>query len=69
MGDIAKAVSESKRDDFVLECLGVLSNLHMPDLDWAEIFKHFDMVARLKDIIQSNNTEPDLVLQVIIKLI
>lgn len=61
---MAKAVTESKRDDFVLECLGVLSNLHMPDLDWAEIFKHFDMTARLKEIVQSNNTEADLVLQV-----
>lgn len=55
---------ESKEDDFVVECVGILSNLNLPELDWAEIFKHFDMLKWVEKIIRSNNTDPELVLQV-----
>nr|CAH7749402.1 unnamed protein product [Callosobruchus chinensis] len=68
VGDIAKAVVESKQEDFVRECIGILSNLHLPDLDWAEIFKHFDMIKWVKNVITSNNTDPELVLQVVVLL-
>ncbi|XP_022902921.2 kinesin-associated protein 3 [Onthophagus taurus] len=68
VGDLAKAAVESKKDEFILESLGVLSNLHLPDLDWAEIFKHFDMVDWVKNILTSNAMEPDMILQVIILL-
>lgn len=64
MGDLAKAVTDSKNEDFILECLGVLSNLSLPDLDWAEIFKHFDMVSWISNIIGLNTAEPDFILQV-----
>lgn len=68
VGDIAKAVVESKDLDFVTQCIGILSNLHLPDLDWAEIFKHFGMAKWIKNIISINNTDPELVLQVIVLL-
>lgn len=68
VGDIAKAVVESKNLDFVAQCIGILSNLHLPDLDWAEIFKHFGMAKWIKNIISVNNTDPELVLQVIVLL-
>ncbi|KAK9720460.1 hypothetical protein QE152_g22020 [Popillia japonica] len=68
VGDLAKAATESKKEEFVLECVGVLSNLHLPDLDWAEIFKHFDMVDWIRNILISNSREPDLILQVIVLL-
>lgn len=64
VGDLAKAVVESRNEDFVLECLGVLSNLYLPDLDWAEVFKHFDMISWVQKKISSNTVEPDLILQV-----
>lgn len=68
VGDIAKAIVKSKNLDFVTECIGILSNLHLPDLDWAEIFKHFGMADWIKNIISMNNTNPELVLQVIVLL-
>ncbi|XP_056631123.1 kinesin-associated protein 3 isoform X2 [Diorhabda carinulata] len=68
VGDIAKAVVESKNEDFIRECIGILSNLHLPDLDWAEIFKHFDMIKWVKNIITSNNSDAELVLHVIVLL-
>ncbi|KAJ8920653.1 hypothetical protein NQ315_004792 [Exocentrus adspersus] len=68
VGDIAKAAVESKEEDFVRECIGILSNLHLPDLDWAEIFKHFDMIKWVKNILGTNNTDAELVLQVVVLL-
>ncbi|XP_060518979.1 kinesin-associated protein 3 isoform X2 [Cylas formicarius] len=68
VGDIAKAVVESKDPDFVRECIGILGNLHLPDLDWAEIFKHFDMTSWIKDMLSTNSTDPELILHVIIFL-
>jgi hypothetical protein len=68
VGDIAKAVVESKEDDFVMECVGILSNLNLPELDWAEIFKHFDMLKWVEKTIRSNNADPELVLQVVVLL-
>ncbi|KAF5288020.1 hypothetical protein FQA39_LY15549 [Lamprigera yunnana] len=68
VGDLAKAVTESKNENFVLECLGVLSNLYLPDLDWCEIFKHFNMTAKLRGILTNNTSEADLLLQVIVLL-
>lgn len=64
VGDLAKAIVESRSEDFVLECLGVLSNLYLPDLDWAEVFRHFNMIAWVQKKISSNTVEPDLILQV-----
>lgn len=61
---MAKAVTESRHDDFILECTGVLSNLYLPDLDWAEVFKHFDMISWVQKIIFANTAEPDMILQV-----
>ncbi|ENN77365.1 kinesin-associated protein 3 [Dendroctonus ponderosae] len=68
VGDIAKAIVRSKNLDFVTECIGILSNLHLPDLDWAEIFKHFGMADWIIHTISMNNTDPELVLQVIVLL-
>lgn len=68
VGDLAKAVVESKNLDFVTECVGTLSNIHLPDLDWSEIFKHFNMLEWIKRIISENHTDPELVLQVIVLL-
>lgn len=68
VGDLAKGVVESRNMDFVTECVGTLSNIHLPDLDWMEIFKHFSMLEWVRGIISENNTDPELVLQVIVLL-
>lgn len=67
VGDLAKATMESKKEDFILECLGVLANLHLADLDWAEIFKHFDMIQWFNTVLRSN-AQQDYILQVIVLL-
>lgn len=64
VGDIAKAVVESKDEEFVRECIGILSNLNLPELDWAEIFKHFNMITWTEKMLKSNNSDIQLILEV-----
>jgi len=33
----------------VIECLGTLSNLTIPDLDWELVLKEYNLVPYLKD--------------------
>ncbi|KAL3282486.1 hypothetical protein HHI36_005669 [Cryptolaemus montrouzieri] len=68
VGDIAKAVVESKDEDFVRECIGILSNLNLPELDWAEIFKHFNMINWIERSLRSNNSDVQMILQIIVLL-
>lgn len=60
-------MTETNASDFVVECLGVLSNLNLPELDWAEIFKHFDLLKWIEKSIK-NCTDLELVLQIIVLL-
>lgn len=68
VGDISKAVVESKNEDFIRECIGILNNLNLPELDWSEIFKHFGMVTWIEKVLVNNNSDIELVLQVIVLL-
>ncbi|XP_044750757.1 kinesin-associated protein 3 [Coccinella septempunctata] len=68
VGDIAKAVVESKDEDFVRECIGILSNLNLPELDWAEIFKHFNMITWVEKTLKSNSSDVQLILEIIVLL-
>lgn len=33
----------------MIECLGTLANLTIPDLDWALVLKEYNLVPYLKD--------------------
>ncbi|KAH3798984.1 hypothetical protein DPMN_152588 [Dreissena polymorpha] len=44
-GLLPKLVSLLKEDDFALECLGVLGNLTIPDLDYELILKEYQLAA------------------------
>ncbi|KAK9870464.1 hypothetical protein WA026_008023 [Henosepilachna vigintioctopunctata] len=68
VGDIAKAVVESQDENFVRECIGILSNLNLPELDWAEVFKHFNMINWIEKALKSNNSDVQLILQIIVLL-
>ena len=36
IGDIADAVHRAENDEFVLECVGILGNLTLSDLDYTK---------------------------------
>lgn len=49
IGDLAAEISIEKEDMWVLECLGTLANLTIPDLEWELVLKEYNLVPYLKD--------------------
>ncbi|XP_061883965.1 kinesin-associated protein 3a isoform X1 [Entelurus aequoreus] len=49
VGDLAAQISQEKAEEYVIECLGTLANLTIPDLDWALVLKEYNLVPYLKD--------------------
>ncbi|PVD22006.1 hypothetical protein C0Q70_17809 [Pomacea canaliculata] len=53
-------------DDFALECLGILGNLTIPDLDYELILKEYDLIPWIKNKLQPGVAKDDWVLEVVI---
>lgn len=49
VGDLAAQIGQKEEEEFVIECLGTLSNLTIPDLDWELVLKEYNLVPYLKD--------------------
>ncbi|TNN58151.1 Kinesin-associated protein 3 [Liparis tanakae] len=50
VGDLAAEIrAEEEEEEWVLECLGTLANLTIPDLDWELVLKEYNLVPYLKD--------------------
>lgn len=68
MGDIAKAVTQCDSEEFVLECVGILGCLTMPELDFNEVFQQFQLVPWIRNALVPGKMEDDLVLEVVVLL-
>ncbi|XP_038570903.1 kinesin-associated protein 3a isoform X1 [Micropterus salmoides] len=68
VGDLAAQISEVEAEEFVIECLGTLANLTLPDLDWALVLKEYNLVPYLKDRLKPGSAEDDLILEVVIMI-
>ncbi|KFO75388.1 Kinesin-associated protein 3, partial [Cuculus canorus] len=68
VGDLAAQISNDEEEEFVIECLGTLANLTLPDLDWELVLKEYKLVPYLKDKLKPGVAEDDLVLEVVIMI-
>ncbi|XP_030288712.1 kinesin-associated protein 3a isoform X1 [Sparus aurata] len=68
VGDLAAQITEDEAEEFVIECLGTLANLTIPDLDWALVLKEYKLVPYLKDRLKPGSAEDDLILEVVIMI-
>ena len=66
IGDLADAVHRAENEEFVLECIGILGNLTLPDLDFTRILKEFELIDWMKDRIVPNSGEDDLILEIVV---
>ncbi|XP_076873657.1 kinesin-associated protein 3a [Brachyhypopomus gauderio] len=67
VGDLASQVGQSEEEEeFAIECLGILANLNIPDLDWELVLKEYNLVPFLKDHLKPGSAEDDLMLEVVI---
>uniref|UniRef100_A0A8C1GB23 Kinesin-associated protein 3a n=1 Tax=Cyprinus carpio TaxID=7962 RepID=A0A8C1GB23_CYPCA len=68
VGDLAAQIGLKEEEEFVIECLGTLSNLTIPDLDWELVLKEYNLVPYLKDHLKPGSAEDDLILEVVIMI-
>ncbi|KAK6194648.1 hypothetical protein SNE40_000246 [Patella caerulea] len=65
ISDLCAAVLEEE-DEFTLECLGILGNLTIPELDYELILREYDLISWIKGKLLPGSADDDWVLQVII---
>lgn len=56
VGDLAAQISPEEDEEFVIECLGTLANLTIPDLDWELLLREYNLVPYLKERLKPGNT-------------
>uniref|UniRef100_A0A3P9N3R7 Kinesin-associated protein 3a n=1 Tax=Poecilia reticulata TaxID=8081 RepID=A0A3P9N3R7_POERE len=59
VGDLAAQIGEDEAEEFVIECLGTLANLTIPDLDWELVLREYDLVPYLKRRLKPAQQEDD----------
>lgn len=57
VGDLAAEIRAEEEEEWVLECLGTLANLTIPDLDWELVLKEYNLVPYLKDRLKPGRNE------------
>ncbi|XP_012268345.2 kinesin-associated protein 3 isoform X1 [Athalia rosae] len=68
VGDFATALTQSDSQDFVLEIVGVLGNLTLPDLDYSQILRRCNLIPWIRNNLVPGKAQDDLVLEVVIFL-
>nr|XP_034185847.1 kinesin-associated protein 3 isoform X1 [Osmia lignaria] len=68
VGDFAMALNQSDSQDFVLEVIGVLSNLELPDLDYSQILHRCDLIPWIRNNLVPGKAPDDLVLEIVMFL-
>ncbi|GFT45194.1 kinesin-associated protein 3 [Nephila pilipes] len=58
--------STGKNDDFIIECLGIMGNLTIPELDYEMLLFQYDLLGFMKKKLSQENCEDDMILEVII---
>lgn len=57
MDDFAKTVSECDDEDFQVECVGVLGNMVLPDLDYSQILQTNNLIPWIRKILVPGNNK------------
>ncbi|XP_070538501.1 kinesin-associated protein 3-like isoform X1 [Ptychodera flava] len=66
ISDLANVIKSYDDEEFVIESLGILGNLTIPDLDYELLLKEYDLVPWIKERLQPGAAEDDMVLEVVI---
>lgn len=53
---------------FVIECLGILGNLSVPDLDYSAIIQNFDLIDWIKNVLAPGKKTDDIVIDTVVFL-
>ncbi|XP_055301078.1 kinesin-associated protein 3 [Sitodiplosis mosellana] len=68
VGDLAQMLTICNEQKFTIECLGILGNLSLPDLDYSAIISNFELIPWIKKVLVPNNKTDDLVMDTVVFL-
>ncbi|XP_073833693.1 kinesin associated protein 3 isoform X3 [Musca autumnalis] len=68
VGDLARVLTICEDEVFLVECLGILGNLSLPDLDYSQILQNFQLIPWIRKILVPGAKLDDLVLDTIVYL-
>ncbi|XP_065657799.1 kinesin-associated protein 3 isoform X2 [Hydra vulgaris] len=66
ISDLANMIKNVNNEAFVVECVGILGNLNMPEMQYSMMLKEYDLLNYILSKLSPGNAEDDLVLEVII---
>lgn len=55
VGDLVEKMKITSSDEFALECLGVLGNLNLPQLDWSLVADEYELFPWLRHHLLDGN--------------
>ncbi len=68
VGDIADAVKRADLDEFRVECLGILGNLNLPELDYVRLLEEYELIPWMLERLRPGRSDDDLALEVVVFL-
>ncbi|XP_064483666.1 kinesin-associated protein 3-like [Ornithodoros turicata] len=63
---IASALQSVKNEEFVLECIGTLGNLNVPEMNFSGLLQEHRLVQWIKEILESKESADDMLLEVVV---
>nr|XP_040224868.1 kinesin-associated protein 3 [Anopheles coluzzii] len=66
VGDLAKILTECDEEEFSVECLGILGNLALADLDYSQIIHNFNLIPLIRTMLVPGKYKDDLVLEMVV---
>eukprot|EP00095_Tigriopus_kingsejongensis_P012143 maker-scaffold954_size76946-snap-gene-0.19 protein:Tk12143 transcript:maker-scaffold954_size76946-snap-gene-0.19-mRNA-1 annotation:"kinesin-associated protein 3-like" len=66
IGDIADAVQRASSEEFRVECVGILGNLTISDLDYERMLTEYNLVPWMKTKLVPGRGDDDLVLEIVV---
>lgn len=55
---MAETLKEEDNEDFLLECVGILGNLTIPELDYELLLREYNLVPWIKSKLQPGKESP-----------
>lgn len=68
VGDLAEVLTVCDDQRFVIECLGILGNLSVPDLDYSAILNNFNLIPWLMNVLTPGKYTDDIILDAVVFL-
>lgn len=65
---MAKIITICEIEEFVVECVGILGNLSLSDLDYSQILHNFNLIPWIRTVLVPSKVKDDIVLDTIVFL-